>query len=116
MANLQDHLQQTAATGQPSDPLFRLFEALYRQPYQVFSFQVPYSIPVLVICALAATAALTWLLKQPLRAPAALDTSEADPTDQLKFKHGTNRAKTDLARLAAAGLGTLTSETRDATS
>jgi sodium transport system permease protein len=116
MANLQDHLQQEAATGEQAGPLFHLFELLYRQPSQVFSFQVPYSIAVLAICTLSATVALTWLLKQPVRAPAALDTNETDSIAQPKTKHDAKNAKAELAHLAAAGLGTLTSETRDATS
>jgi sodium transport system permease protein len=116
MANLQDHLQQTAPTGNAEASLFWLFRVLYRQPSpQIFSFQVPYSIAVLAICTLVATAALTWLLKQPLRAPAALDTDDANPTDERTASKGASHTPSSLTRLAA-GLGSLTPERRDVSS
>jgi sodium transport system permease protein len=78
MANLQDHLEQSVRTGDAQGSLLQLFDVLYRQTSShAFSFQVPYSVAVLSICTLVATAGLTWLLKQPVWAPAA-----AHPDDE----------------------------------
>lgn len=72
MANLQGHLTRSAQSGDTAGPLFRLFDMLYRQPSAtVHTFEAPYRVSILAICALAATAMLTWLQKQPLRSPAA---------------------------------------------
>jgi sodium transport system permease protein len=115
MANLQGYLEQAASRGESGGALYKLFDVLYRQPVpQVFSFQVPYNVPVLALCALAATAALTWLLKQPVRSPAAIDANGLDLDSRDDYRD-TGYVKAGIARLAAARLG-LGREARDATS
>jgi sodium transport system permease protein len=114
MANFQGHLQQTSAAESSSSMLFRLFEILFRQPSHIFSYQVPYSISVLAVCTLVATATLTWLIKQPLRSPAAVESGDGEP-DATEPKSAGVHGTTGLADLAA-GLSSLTTERRDATS
>jgi sodium transport system permease protein len=112
MANFQDHLGQVARAEGTQGPLFDLFHVLYRQS-SAASFQAPYSIAVLTVCMLVATAGLTWLLKQPIRARA----YRRDPSRHSR-RSGASRglAAPDFTRLATAGLESLAPERRDAAS
>ena len=82
-AGFQEQVQQPAADGVAPTIWTRLFELLYRPgPADAMA----YGVHVLVLCALLATAMLTWLLKQPIRSPAAMyemGVREAGPDGML---------------------------------
>ncbi len=117
MSHLQDKVEVLAHQGQSSGLLVRLFETLYRQPFaEVLSYHVPYRVSVLAICAIVATTVLMWLLKQPVRSPAAVSSeSNMNETDSA-FRPRTGGANTfGLGGFSTPDLGPLAPKTRDAT-
>jgi sodium transport system permease protein len=110
MANFQGYLEQQAQTGSPDMGLMRIFNVVFRQSSgQAFSFQVPYSVAVLVICTLVATASLTWLFKQPLW------TASDTHSDKSRGKNAPRQWKTFMGDAARdiAGIDSIP-ERRDA--
>ncbi|MBI3463419.1 MAG: CPBP family intramembrane metalloprotease [Planctomycetes bacterium] len=72
LGNLHGYMKQAA----PETSGGWLFDVLYRQRSES---AIAYQVSVLLLCALAATVLLTWLLKQPVRSPGVQDEC-ADPS------------------------------------
>ncbi len=116
MSTFQNHLDESARNGVDAGALRTIFDRLFRQPYSDrVVFQVPYAVPVLVLCGLTVTAALTWLIKQPYRSPAIVGEAAHDGEFPDELDERSPSGGFGLNSIANSPINPLAQDPRDAT-